>query len=163
MALSDLLVALQRDADAEVRALATAAAEDAARIDADAARTCAARLAEALRDLSAHEQDKHRAQLADAERRARRVVLEARAAMLTRLHDAVRALLPGLVDPALRARFAAAAAAFGEGARRDLPTGVAIDLPDGGPSIEASLDAALDGAWPRLAGEALGLIEERSG
>jgi vacuolar-type H+-ATPase subunit E/Vma4 len=161
MALADLLLALQRDADAEVHAIETAASEEAARIDADAAQVCAARLAAAVRELAVHEQDKGSAHLADVERRHRRVVLEARAAMLARLNEAIRACLPGLVDPPLRERFAAAAATYGEGTRRDLPTGVVVDLPDG-PTVEVSLDSVLDGAWPRLAGEALRLIEEQA-
>lgn len=160
MALAELLLALQRDADAEVRAIEIAASEEAERIDADAARVCAARVATAVHELSAREQDKGSVHLAEVERRHRRLVLEARAAMLARLNEAVRAQLPGLVDAPLRARFAVAAAAYGEGTRRDLPTGVVIDLPDG-PTIEVSLDSVLDGAWPRLAGEALRLIEEQ--
>jgi vacuolar-type H+-ATPase subunit E/Vma4 len=160
MALGDLLAAISRDADAEVHRTLAPAEQDAAQIDADTARYCSARLAEAMRDLTARERTKHTVRLVEVEHRHRRAILEARAAMLERLREAVRARLPALVDDALRARFVAAASAYGEGTRRDVPTGVVIELDDG-TRIEASLETTLDTAWPRLAGEALALIEGR--
>lgn len=157
MALGDLLAALERDADAEVRAITAAASDDAARIEADAARRCAAELADALRDLTERERARHAAQVAEHELAHRRAVLEARAAMLDRVRARMRELLPGLVDDTLRARFAAAASAFGDGARRDVPTGVVVTLADG-TLVEASLEAILASVWPRLAGDALALV-----
>jgi hypothetical protein len=71
---------------------------------------------------------------------------------------AVREALPSLVDDALRARLAAAAVAYGDGTRRDTPTGVVIDLADG-TRIDATLDAALDRSWSRLASEAVALVD----
>jgi vacuolar-type H+-ATPase subunit E/Vma4 len=161
VALSDLLLALQHDADLEVRALETAATHDATRIEAEAARTCATRLAQALRELAEHERTAHGGQLVEVERRHQRTVLEARSAMLARLHAAVKSQLPGLVDDAVRARLAAAASAFGEGTRRDVPTGVIVELADG-TVVEASLAAVFERSWHRLAGEALRLIEEQA-
>lgn len=158
MGLGDLLAALERDADAEVRAVRTSADEDAARIEAEAARQCAASLADALRDITERERATHAAALAEIEQRHRRAVLEARAAVLARVHERLCAVLPSLVDDALRARFASAAAAFGPGTRRDVATGVVIEHPSG-TRVEASLEAVLATAWPRLAGDALVLLE----
>lgn len=158
MAIGDLLTALERDADAEVRATAVAADADAARIEAEAGRRCAERLAAAMRDITTRERAISDARLAEATRRHRRQILETRAAMLERLRAAVRERLPALVDDALRARFATAAAAFGEGTRRDVPTGVIVERADG-TQIEASLEAALAGAWPRLSADVLAAIE----
>ncbi len=158
MALADLLAALARDADAEVHAAADAAARDAEKIEAEAARQCVVRLEAALREITERERAKHAAHLAETTQRCRRAVLEARAAMLERLRSALRDILPSFVDAELRARFAEAASAFGDGARRDVPTGVVIEL-DGGTRVEASLEATLAVAWPRLAAEALALVD----
>jgi vacuolar-type H+-ATPase subunit E/Vma4 len=156
--LGELLATLERDADVEVRATTAAAKDEAARIEAEAGRQCAERLAQAMREITVRERAKSESRLAEATRHHRREILEARAAMLARLRVTVRAILPSLVDDATRARFAAAATAFGEGMRRDVPTGVIIERADG-TSIEASLDAALESAWPRLAAEALAAVE----
>lgn len=161
MALGDLLAALSRDAEAEVRATTSAAEQDAAQIEAEAARHCNARLAAAIAEIREGERAKHAASIVETEHRQRRAVLEARAAMLGRIQNAVRAILPALVDDELRARFAAAAAAFGDGTRRDVPTGVVIELA-GGTRVEASLEATLATVWPRLAGEALAALEGAS-
>lgn len=158
MPIGNLVTALEHDADAEIRATAAAARDDAARIEAAAAKQCADRLAEAMRGITERERARGDAVLAEAVRRHRREILEARAAMLERLLAAVHAELPPLVDADLRARFAAAARAFGEGTRRDVPTGIILERADG-TVIEASLEAALEGAWPRLAAEALAAIE----
>jgi len=161
MALADLLRALERDAEAEVRTVTEAAAADVARLEAEAARQGAARLAAALQELADREHLASSGRLADVERRHRRAVLEARREMLARVRAAACAKLPALVDDALRARLAAAAAAFGEGTRRDTATGVIVELADG-TLVEASLETVLDGAWPSLAGEVLREVEERA-
>jgi vacuolar-type H+-ATPase subunit E/Vma4 len=158
VAIGDLLATLERDADAEVRATAVAAAAEIARIAEQSVRARDDALAIAVREATEREQALARVQLADVARRRRRTVLVARAAMLARVHAAVRAVLPTLVDGALRARLAAAAAAYGDGVRRDTPTGVVIELPDG-TRIDATLDAALDRSWNRLASEAVALVE----
>ena len=67
MALGDLLAALARDADAEVHRTLASAEQDAAQIDADTARYCSARLAEAMRDLTANERTKHTARFVEME------------------------------------------------------------------------------------------------
>lgn len=158
MPLADLLASLERDAADEIRAVTALADADVARIDAECARACGDQLAAAVRTATEEQRAAADTQLAEAERRWRKSVLEARAAMLARLRDAVRAELPALVDEALRARLAAAAAVHGEGTVRQVPTGVIVELPDG-TRIDATLDALLDRLWPRLAGEALAAID----
>lgn len=158
MALGDLLAALSRDADAEVRSTTAAAEQDAAQIEADTARRCNTALSDAMRDITERERAKYAARIAEQEHHHRRAILEARFSMLERLRAAVRERLPALVDHELRERFASAAILFGDGIRHDVPTGVVIELADG-TRIEASLEATLEREWPRLAGEALSLID----
>lgn len=159
MPLGDLLAALERDANAEMRATTAATDTEIARITVEAARERADRLALAVHEITAREEAAAQLRLAAAARDHRRATLVARAAMLARVQTSVRAALPALVDAALRARFVRAAAAYGDGACRDTPTGVVIDLADG-TRIDATLDAALDRAWPRLASEAVVLADQ---
>lgn len=158
MPLGDLLEALKRDADAEVRAVTAAADADVARIDAESVRACSDCLAQAVRAATEEERVVAEARLAEADRRHRREVLEARAAMLERIRAAVKDELPRLLDDALRAKLRAAVDAYGEGTPRETPTGYVIELADG-TRIDATLDAVLDRVWPRLAAEAVVLVD----
>jgi vacuolar-type H+-ATPase subunit E/Vma4 len=158
MPLADLLGALERHAADEASAIAAAADADVARIDAASARACSDCLADAIRIATDEARALAGAQLAEAEQRRRRSVLEARAAMLDRIRAALAGELPSLVDPALRERLAAAALTYGEGTVRQVPSGVVIERADG-MRIDATLEALLDQQWPRLAAEALALVE----
>ena len=158
MPLADLLATLEHDAAAEARAIAGAAAADVARIDEESARVTREALARALRSVADAHQSTADAQLAAARQANRRAVLGARAAMLERLREAVRAELPGLVDAALRARLLAAAQAYGDGTVHEVPTGIVVELA-GGTRIDATLEAALERRWPRLAAEALTILD----
>jgi vacuolar-type H+-ATPase subunit E/Vma4 len=159
MPLADLLGALERDATDEAGAIAAVAAVEVARIDAASARACSDCLGNAVKIATDEQRALAGAVLADADRRQRRAVLEARAAMLERIGAAVRDELPALVDAALRAKLAAAAARYGEGTLREVPTGVIVECADG-TRIDATLDAMLDRSWPRLAAEALALVDQ---
>ena len=158
MPLGELLQALERDADAEARAVTAAAEADVARIDAESARRCGEELARAVRAATEEQRLAADARLADAERQRRREILEARAAMLGRIRAGVHEELPRVIDDGLRAKLAAAAGEFGEGTSRDTPTGVVVELADG-TRVDATLDAMLERAWPRLAAEALALVD----
>jgi len=158
MPLGELLQALERDADTEARAVMAAAEADVARIDAESARRCGEELARAVRAATEEQRLAADARLADAEHHRRREILEARATMLARIRTAVHEELPRLVDDVLRAKLAAAAGEFGEGTLRQTPTGVVVELADG-TRIDATLDAVLERAWPRLATEAVALVD----
>ncbi len=178
MPLGELLHALKRDADAEVRAITAAGAAEVARIDAASTCACTDRLAIATRAFTDELQAAADADLATVERRTKRDVLVARAAMLERIRDAIRAELPPALDRALATRLLDAALAYaGPGTVRCAPdvvvppradltvvvdpsvTGVVLELANG-TRIDATLDALLERAWPRLAAEALVLVEE---
>lgn len=159
MPLADLLGALERYATDEARAIAAAAEAEVARIDAASVHACGDCLAEAVRIATDEQRALAGTVLADVDRRRRRAVLEARAAMLERIRAAVRDELPALVDAALRAKLTAAASAYGDGTLREVPTGVIIERADG-TRIDATLEAMLDRNWPRLAGEALALVDQ---
>jgi len=165
MPLGELIEALERDANAEVTAELAAAAAEAARTDAVAARARADRIASALATSRAEQHAVHDAHLAGATHRARTEVLRARAAMLERLRPAVRAMLPELArDPRVaRVLRDAAHGCAGESPGRveETPTGIVIEL-DSGTRIDATLDALLEREWPRLAPVALALVAEVS-
>lgn len=158
MPLADLLATLERDASAEASAITGAAATDVARIDEESARATREALARAVRTAAEAQQLTADARLAAARQTHRRAVLGARAAMLERLREAVRAELPGIVDAALRARLLAAAQTYGDGTVHEVPTGVVVELADG-TRIDATLEAALERRWPRLAAEALHILD----
>lgn len=158
MPLADLLGAIERDASDEVRAIAVAADAEVARIDAASDHACSDCLANAIRVATEEQRALAATRLADAERRQRRAVLEARAAMLERIRVAIGDELPGLVDAPLRAKLVAAAATYGDGTLRETPTGVIVERADG-TRIEATLAAMLEVGWPRLASEALVLVD----
>jgi len=180
VALADLLSTLERDAGAEVRAVRDAGLAAAAHIVDDATRVCAERRARARDEIDTVAHGTAERELAVAATGARATVLSARAAMLDRARDAVRARMPqALVKNAamLGPRFLAAAVACAgdargtlrcapilEAAMRRAPatlavvadptlaTGIRVDL-EGGTTIEVTLDALLARDWPRLATE----------
>lgn len=188
MALADLLTALDRDADAEIRAIRAAGGAEAARIEADAGRARDERLAAAIAAIRAERSAEAGERLAAASQRARAEVLAARAAMLDRLRAAIAGRLPAVVagDPVLGARLITAALActggepgtlrcapaLADAARAaappairvepdpDVATGAVIELATG-TRIEATLAALLDRAWPGLACEALAVERAR--
>ena len=186
MALAELLTALERDTEAEIRAILVAGTADAARIDEDSARTRAARIASDAAPAIADRRAADEARVAEAGHETRAVVLAARAAMLARIRAAVQAELPALVDARLGAALIAAAIACAGGeagvlrcvpalaevARAVAPatlrievdaavaTGAIIELASG-TQIAATLEAFLDREWPRLACEALALERAR--
>jgi vacuolar-type H+-ATPase subunit E/Vma4 len=188
MALAELLRMLEDDAAAEVRAITSAGAAEAARIESEAARARTERLANATTAFAAERRAAADAELAAVTRAARADVLDARAAMLDRIRSAVVGELPDLLtgDPELgRALVDAALACVGDepgilrcgpslaGAARasapaairvevgpDLATGVVIELA-AGTRIDATLAAVLERAWPALACEALTLERAR--
>jgi vacuolar-type H+-ATPase subunit E/Vma4 len=98
MALAELLRDLEHTADAEARAISDAGAAEVARIEAAAARTRADRRAAAAGALAAELGGLTDTELAGARRAARVAVLEARAAMLDRVREAVRASLPAMLE-----------------------------------------------------------------
>jgi vacuolar-type H+-ATPase subunit E/Vma4 len=185
VAIAELLRALERDADAEIRAALDAARDEAGRVATEAARARDDRVGAAHALALARSQAQADAALAVATRRARADVLTARAAMLRRLRDAARAALPAVIEARaaeLGPRQVAAAIAYTGGkpgvlrcpavladaARAAAPpglrvavdptlTGAVIDL-DGGARIDASLDAILERDWPRLAPGALARV-----
>jgi vacuolar-type H+-ATPase subunit E/Vma4 len=186
VALADLLSALERDTQAEVRAILAAGAADAARIDEESTAARAEQIARAAAPAIADLRAADEARLAEITHRARADVLAARAAMLERIRAATRAELAGLVDTRLgdgliTAALACAGAepgvlrcapALASAARAAAPatlrvevdaavaTGVVVELASG-TQIAATLDAFLEREWPRLACEALALERER--
>lgn len=180
MALADLLSTLERDAGAEVRAVRDAGVAAAAQIVEAATRVCAERRARARDEIDAVAHGAAERELAVAATRARSTVLAARAAMLDRARESVRARMPqALAKNAamLGPRFLAAAVACAgdargtlrcapilEAAMRRAPatlsvvsdpaiaTGIRVEL-EGGTTIEVTLDALLSRDWPRLATE----------
>jgi hypothetical protein len=153
MPLSDLLQVLRADADLEVRDVMVARDAEIARIDAESLHACSERVHDAMSKLALERRAVADAEIAAIERAARTRTLFARAAMLDRLREAVRAELPSLVDEAFRAR--ARASLSGS---RDVPTGVVAELSDG-TLVEATLEAVLDRAWPQLAAEAVTTVD----
>jgi len=180
VALAELVRAIELDAAAQIRALRAAAEADAARIDADAARARDDRTATATQAFAGERQALADAAIAAAERDARARALATRAAMLERVHAAVHARLPELLDDTVgRALLAGALACAGTSpgvvrcaprlvahARAIAPpslrvegdaqvaTGVVIELATG-TQIVATLEALCEREWPRLAAAAL--------
>jgi len=188
MALSDLVTQFERETEAEIRAIRSAGDAAAAQIDGEAARVRAERIAVAGAAVTAELRAAADLEIGAVARRARGEILTARAAMLDRIRDAIRGELPGLVasDVRLGASLVAAAIActggdggelrcapaLVEAARAAAPaalrvegdpavaTGAIIELSTG-TRIDATLDALLDRAWPRLACEALAMERTR--
>lgn len=182
MALADLLRVLEDGASAEVRAIAEAAAGEAARVETEAFARRSERVARAMAVCAATRRAAGEVEIAAANRAARAEILAARAAMLERIRAAVSAQLPDVLagEPELRrALVAAALACVGdeagtlrcpvvmvELAREASPaairveadpgvaTGVVIELASG-TRIDATLATLLDRMWPALACEAL--------
>ncbi|MBK9034729.1 MAG: hypothetical protein IPL61_26270 [Myxococcales bacterium] len=122
MAIDELISALEREAAAEVAALAAAARADAARLRTDAAARRTARRTALLARCRAEHQAAADAALAATARQARRDVLTARAAALDRLEACIGASLPALLrgadgDRVLDALVAGLVAAAGDRAR----------------------------------------------
>lgn len=183
MAMGELLRALERGASDEARAIVAASAAEVAAIDAEAARACAERRREDRTAITASLEPAADARVAAAARAARTAVLDARAAMVARVQAATRARLPDLVaaqaetlGPRLVADALDAAGPAPTGVLRCAPalepfaraaapptlrvivdpavTGAVIEL--GAITIDATLDALLDRAWPELATIAAG-------
>jgi vacuolar-type H+-ATPase subunit E/Vma4 len=182
MALAELLRVLEDDAAGEVRAIAEAAAGEAARIDAEASARRSVRLASATAGFAAKHRAAGDAEIAVANRAARADILAARAGMLERVRAGVSEQLPDVLagDPVLaRVLVAAALACVGEEsgtlrctpvladiareaspaairveAEPDIATGLVIELATG-TRIDATLTTLLDRVWPSLACEAL--------
>jgi len=182
VALADLLRSLERDATAELRAIDEAGAAEAARLDAETARRRTERLATTVAELTATRAATDELALAAARGHARGRELTARAAMLARAREAVRAALPAALATEPRLGEAVVAAALGAtgdeagvlrcapaivaAARAAAPpairvepdpalaTGAVIELASG-TRIDATLDALLTRTWPALACEAL--------
>lgn len=149
MALHELLRAIERDAASEASAVLDAARAAAAALEAEAARERTELVARTSRQHADVAQRAADARIAAAERAARTRVLAARAEMLERVRGAIAAQLPARAD-AMRDTLARAAVRFGEGTRRDEPTGVTIELPSG-TRVVATLAALVDRDWPQLA------------
>lgn len=161
MPLADLMQALELEAAESVRAIVDDARARAAALEAAAARERAERSERATRERRDACRTDADARLASAHREARASVLAARAAMLDRVRDAVRAQLParaGEVGGVLAAA-ALACAGTAPGVRRDLPTGVIVELASG-TQLVATLDALLYREWPALATVILELAKE---
>ena len=159
MALSDLLDVFERDTDGEIRAITSAGAGEAARIVRDAEHAAAERIAAALATYRAQRVADADAELSAAIRSARQRVLVARAAMLERLRVAIANELPARYarDPELATVLEEAARSCAGSEAIELteaPTGTVLELASG-TRIDATLDAVLARAWPRLACEAL--------
>ena len=160
MAIVDLLATLERVAGDETHALRAVADADAAGIDAESARVREQRLAAAIRETTDGQRAIAEGRCADAQRAHRRATLDARAAMLARIREAVRAELPALVDEAVRARLRAALSRHVDDTAvvHETPTGFVAELA-GGTRVDATLDAILEHAWPRLATHAIALVD----
>lgn len=182
MALAELLRVLEDGTAAEVRAIADAAAGEAARIEAEASSRRRERTATATAACAATCRAVGDAEIAAANRAARADILAARAAMLERVRAGVSEQLPGVLagDPELgRALVAAALACVGDEsgtlrcspvladiAREASPAAIRVDPEPGvatgavielatGTRIDATLTTLLDRVWPTLACEAL--------
>ena len=183
MALPELLRAFERDAEAELRAIRAAGEADARAIDAAAARARTEKIVAAASATAAEHRAQADAQVAEAMHRARGAVLVARGAMLGRVREAIAAELPALAREVGDALLAVAIAWAGDepGVLRCMPemaaraaelaprslrveadplvtTGAVVEL-DAGTRIDATLAMLLDRDWPRLAAEAVRLVE----
>jgi vacuolar-type H+-ATPase subunit E/Vma4 len=184
MALDDLLHAIERDAETEIRAIRAAGEAEAARIEADAAQARAQRIAAAIAAFAGDRRAAADLELATAARCAQADLLAARSAMLDRIRAAICAELPALVadQPRLGARLLAAVLAYAgdaagtlrcapslvDAARAAAPpslrvegdpavsTGAIVELA-AGTRIDATLAALLEREWPGLACEALAM------
>lgn len=161
MPLVDLIQALELEAAENIRALLDEARARAAASEASAARERAEQAERATRERCDACRTEADARLAAAHREARASVLAARAAMLDRVREAVRAQIPARAAEIAELLAAAAQACTGgaPGVRRDLPTGVVVELACG-TQIVATLDALLDREWPALAAEIVALAKE---
>ena len=182
MALAELIRVLEDSTAAEVRAIAEAAAGEAARIETDALARRSERIARATAAFAAKRRATGDGEIAAANRAARGEVLAARAAMLERIRAGVREQLPAVLagDPELgRALVAAALACVGDEsgilrcapqladiAREAAPAAIRIEAEPGvatglvvelatGTRIDATLTTLLDRVWPTLACAAL--------
>lgn len=184
MAIADLVAAIEAEARAQISAVLAAGEAEASAIEAEAERARRDHRASTLQVWQAEHQRAADAQLVAAERRARALVLAARAAMLERIRLEVHALLPSLVDHTLGRALVTAAlsCASGPGVLRCAPhlanlivapeelrvepdpavaTGVQIELASGA-RVVATLEALCEREWPRLAAFALTLVDEES-
>jgi hypothetical protein len=114
MALDDLLHAIERAAETEIRAIRAAGEAEAAHIESDAAQARAQRIAAAIAAFDGDRRAAADLELATAARCAQADVLAARTAMLDRIRAAICAELPALVadQPRLGAGLLAAVLAY---------------------------------------------------
>jgi vacuolar-type H+-ATPase subunit E/Vma4 len=183
VAMTELLSALERDAQDEIRAIRDASAAEVARLDAEAARARAERRRRDHDAIAAELQPAADRRRDQAARAARGRVLAARAAFLARVRDATRAALPAalaaradVLGPRLVADALDAAGDAPAGTLRCAPsveraaraaapprvrvvvdaavTGVVIEL-ERGVRVDATLDAIVERTWPDLAAEAI--------
>jgi hypothetical protein len=158
MAIDELLVAIEREAEAEAAAIRAAGRAEAEAIAAAAAERRADATRAGAREHRAVVQARADAELAAVIRRTTHAVLAARAAMLERLHEAILEALPGVLDEPMRDRMRAEVRAAAGGAPVELqavPTGVLGELDGGRVTIEATLASLLERTWPRLRIEAV--------
>lgn len=176
MALADLLVAIEAEVNAEISAVVAAGDTDVRAIEELAKRSREDRGAAARSGWQTELQLTADREIGDAARVSRATALATRAAMLERVRNATRALLPRLLDDKLGALLidAALSCARGPGVIRCAPriaaqlkapvdlsveldasiTGVEIELASG-TRIVATLDALFEREWPRLAATAV--------
>lgn len=151
MSLGDLLQTLEHDAATEARALLDAATVRAQERTAASARARTEQLTQARRDVREACEAAAETELATVQHAARARTLTARAAMLERVREAVRVLLPSVVDRVMPVLTARAVACAGDEPTtvRTVPTGVIIELANG-TQIVATLDALFERESARL-------------
>ena len=180
MALSELIQAFERDTESEVAAIRNAAEADARRIDAEAARARAERIAASAAATAIEHRRQADADVAAAIHHARADVYAARTAMLERLRTALDERLAVLLDAAVGdalLRVAITCAGDEPGTLRCTPSlalrarvlapeslqiacdgavvaGAIVDLASG-TRIDATLGRLLDREWPQLSGDAV--------
>ncbi len=187
MALSELIEAFERDTEAELASIRTAAEAEIHAIDAEAARVRGERIASAAAATAVEHRAQADADVAAALHRARADIYTHRTAMLSRLRHEVEMHLPALLDSAVGdalLRVAIACAGDEPGTLHCTPilalrarvlappslsvagddavaTGVIIDLASG-TRIDATLARLLDREWAQLSGEAVRLIAKEA-
>lgn len=187
MALPELMARLERDADERVAAIQAKARAEAAAIAEAAREQVAARRAQALAERRRSRRAALELELAGARQASRAEVLEARRALLARLRERTVAALLAAPQPAALEVLARGALRHLEGvparvrcseaavqaiavvtrAAADLevvidaatPPGLIFEARDGSVRVDATLEALLDRAWPRLSVELLAEVE----
>jgi vacuolar-type H+-ATPase subunit E/Vma4 len=187
MALPQLIEAFERDTEAELAAIRTAAEAEIRAIDAEAARGRGERIASAAAATAIEHRAQADADVAAALHRARADIYAHRSAMLGRLRAEIEHQLVGLLDTevgdallrvaiscagdepgmlhctpilALRARVLAPESLHIV-ADDTVATGAIIELASG-TRIDATLARLLEREWPRLSGEAVRLVAKEA-